>query len=89
MTKGNPEDATNQGVTRGEFNEATRRIDYLFTGVTIVLVIGFVTLLIAVISPIIDAWRFRTSTYQNLVNVVYEQNNKIDSLSTYIHQKLK
>lgn len=74
----------NENVRKKDFDEATKRIDLLLTGVVVVLFLGFASLLITAISPIIDAWRFRTSTYQSLINEVSEQSAKIEELTEEI-----
>ncbi len=66
-------------------DKATKRMDFLLTGVIVVMFLGFITLLISVLSPMIDAWRFKGSTYQNLVDKVIEQNNKIDDLNRTVN----
>jgi hypothetical protein len=78
----NPTDKNpnNEYATKKDIDAYFEKLNLLTHGVIIVLGLGFVTLLIAVLSPIIDAWRFRASTYENLVNQVTAQNNKIDAL---------
>jgi hypothetical protein len=85
----NPTDpnANNNFATKKDIDGYFEKLNILTSGVLIVLGLGFVTLLIAVLSPIIDAWRFRTATYQDLINQVQEQNSKIDSL-TQIDSKI-
>ncbi len=69
---------------RSWFNDQNQRFDKIMAAVIIVLGLGFVTLLIAVVSPIIDAWRFRASSYEDLRDKVVEQNAKVDSLTDEI-----
>jgi hypothetical protein len=61
-----------------KFNE---NINKIFTAVIVVLTIGFVTLLIAVIDPIINAMVFKASTYQNLVDKIDRQNIQINNIN--------
>lgn len=88
MTKkvGDIKDIENEAATKGDLSKATQRMDYLFTAVTLALAIGFISVLIAMLSPVIDAWRFRAETYQNLVNRVSEQSAKIDILISDVNQ---
>jgi hypothetical protein len=72
--------ATKDEVTAA-VDTATKRIDLLLTGVIIVMLIGFAALLVAVAAPIIDAWRFKATTYESLRDKVESQNVKIDALS--------
>ena len=58
-------------------DKATKRIDLLLTGVVIVMFVGFLTLLFTALSPIIDAWRFKASSYEELRNQIQQQNQEI------------
>lgn len=77
---------TNQSVTnpvsKEDFDKSNQRTDYLFWGVTIVLAVGFISLLITVSGVVIDAYRFKAATYQDLINKIEQQSKKIDMLST-------
>jgi hypothetical protein len=48
--------------------------------VTVALAVGFIAVLVAVISPVIDAVRFRSSSYEQLNSLISAQNAKIDLL---------
>ena len=67
-------------VPKSEFDRIVNTQHILMTGVIIVLFVGFTALLIAVISPIIDAWRFRATSYDSLVQKIEEQSNDTDKL---------
>lgn len=59
-------------------NEEVKKINWLMGAVVIVLFIGVATMFVAVWGIILDATRFKTETYQDLVNKVNDQNYKID-----------
>ena len=61
-----------------------KRIDYLMTGVVIVLFIGLIGAFFTSFAILLDAWQFKSSTFQNLTNQVIIQNNKIDTLEKEI-----
>ena len=67
-------------VTRSELHEATSRMDWLLGGVILVLLVGFVTMFATVGGLILDAQRFKTETYQDLVNKVNDTNTKLDTV---------
>ena len=82
----NPDEPlTNQSAKR-IIDDANKSTNLILTGVIIVLFVGFLTMILAVVSPMIDAWRFRASSYENLVNQVSQQNAKIDLLLNKIEQ---
>ena len=81
---------TNADV-EAKIGKATKDMNTILMGVIIVLFVGFLALLAAISSPIIDAIEFRGSTYQDLSNQVSSQNtqiqvlqNKVDGLSQEI-----
>jgi len=63
----------NEFVGKRDFERVISKMNLLMTAVIIVLFIAF-------ISIIVDAWRFRASTYQELVTQVSSQSSKIDLL---------
>jgi hypothetical protein len=65
-------DASNY-VTKEEHERASKTTHLLLTGVVVVLFVGFCTLLLTAIAPIIEAWQFQGSNYQALVNTVTTQ----------------
>jgi hypothetical protein len=80
-------DSNNNFATKKDLDAHFEKLNLITSGVIIILGLGFVTLLIAAISPIIDAWRFRSSTYENLVDQVNNQNSKIDILTQELQNK--
>jgi hypothetical protein len=86
MTKIDPTKFSDKFVPRKTFDETKNNMGYLLGGVILVLMVGFITLLVAVLSPIIDANRFKTQTYQNLVDKITDQNSKIDNLTNKINE---
>lgn len=85
MTKPSIANDFNSPATKADVEAAKTRNDNLMTGVVIVLFIGFISTFITGLGLIIDAWRFKAETYQNLVNQVATQNAKIDILTNKIH----
>ena len=79
MSPRTPTNLTNSGI-RKDLDSTKERFDKIMGLVITVLGLGFIALLVAVLSPIIDAWRFRTATYQTLVDKVNAQSEKIDLL---------
>jgi hypothetical protein len=71
----------NKYTTQADLDQVTNRFDKIMGAVIVVIGLGFVTLLIAVLSPIIDAWRFRSATYAELVKEVQAQSSKLDLLN--------
>jgi len=56
------------------------RIDKYMTAVIVVTLFGFLTLLVTVSGLVIDAYRFKAATYQNLVNSINQTNQIIGDL---------
>jgi len=74
--------------------EAVRqKYDLLLTVIIVVLFVGFITLLIAVLGLVIDAWNTKTlysrptNEYQVLEQRINEQSNKINFLIDEIDQQ--
>lgn len=65
-------------------DKATERINLLLIGVIVVLFIGFLTLLFSLAGLMIQAWQYRTPTYQSLIDQLQQQNDEIKSLSSEI-----
>ncbi|OGR85396.1 MAG: hypothetical protein A2901_00645 [Elusimicrobia bacterium RIFCSPLOWO2_01_FULL_54_10] len=59
----------------------TEKLNRLMAAIVGVLFLGFITLLVTSLSPIIDAWRFRSSTYQDLINQIHAQNTEIQKMN--------
>jgi hypothetical protein len=82
------DDIITKGGVKTLINQATEALTTKFnavtTGVLVVLGLGFITLLLSIISPMIDAWRFRSATYEELKNQVLISNSKIDFLTQQI-----
>lgn len=65
----------------GEHEIRIRNLDKALTLTVFVLLVGFVTMIIAVFSLFINATSERNATYQSLRDQVKEQNEKIDALT--------
>lgn len=70
-------------VEKGDFERTINKMNLLMAAVIIVLFIAFVSI-------IVDAWRFRASTYQELATQVSAQSVKVDLLyqqcTNYFHK---
>lgn len=65
----------------GTVKESIDRIYFIMAGIVVVLVIGFITLLVMVVSMILTSSNERTSTFQGLsdkINSSYKEN-KLES----------
>lgn len=58
--------------------EALKRIDKMTWTIMTVLVIGFVTMLLMVIGLVLDAWRFKTNSYESLTETIKTQEKIIN-----------
>ena len=65
-------------VTKQEVDAQIGKVNLIMAGVVIVLFIGFVTVLVAATGPIVDAWRFRSSSYESLIKQVSDQDTLIE-----------
>ncbi len=74
-------------ITHAEAEKLKTDLTTVFWILGSVLAVGFITVLVAMLSPIIDAWRFRTTTYQNLIDKVNQTNAQVQTLTNEIHQK--
>jgi len=77
-----------ESVRRGEniINEKIKHINWLMGGVIIVLFVSVISMLIALGGVLWQAFTFRASTYQALVNKVTEQNVKIEEISRTLQE---
>jgi len=79
-----PEELQQQAQTTGEDIEKIKRqlkkTDLIMMGIIIVLFIGFVGVAIALGGIVVDTFRSREASYQDLVNKINEQDVKIDLL---------
>ncbi|OGZ72599.1 MAG: hypothetical protein A2908_03600 [Candidatus Staskawiczbacteria bacterium RIFCSPLOWO2_01_FULL_38_12b] len=72
---------TNSDVTPKELMDSIKRIDAYMIGVMIVVVFGFLTLLVTVSGLVIDAYRFKSSSYEVLIGKTNLINQKLDDLN--------
>lgn len=86
MTSPNFNNLNSKAATKKDLHDATQRIDKIMVGVIVVIAFGFITLCVTAAGFVMDSYRFKTETYQNLVNKVIEQNTKIDTLTNKINQ---
>ena len=80
MSRLAPKPSGNRFVPIEEFEKVIGKINSLMFGVIIVLLVGFTAAILSVIGPILDTYRFKAETYQDLVNKIDSQSIKIDLL---------
>lgn len=66
--------------TSGKLQGDVDNLKILFYGIIIVLFIGFAGVFIATASMLVDSFKNKQATYQDLANKVNEQNNKNDDI---------
>jgi len=79
--------ATKSELQKQEKAETTKRLDrldYLMGAIIVVLLVGFVTMFIAVFGIFRDNESASQATYQNLVNQVQTQNAQIQVLTNQV-----
>lgn len=79
-----PEESQKQVQSAGEdiakIKKDLQKTDLIMIGIIIVLFIGFFGVAVALGGIIVDNLRSREASYQDLVNTINEENNKIDLL---------
>ncbi|MBI3888629.1 hypothetical protein HY311_02450 [Candidatus Nomurabacteria bacterium] len=60
-------------------------INGILIAVIVVLFVGFATAFVSVWGLVLDANRFKTETYQNLVDKVNDQNYRIEDLNKTVN----
>ncbi len=60
------------------------KVNYLMGAVILVLFVALVGAFFSVFAILLDAWHFKSDTFQNLVNQISQQNTKLDSLEKEI-----
>lgn len=73
----------------GELEKKIKNLDRALTLTVFVLLVGFVTMIIAVFAVFISATSERNTTYQLLQDKVQSQNDNIDALTNEITELTK
>lgn len=83
-------------ATKGDLDKFTKDTHRILIGITVVLFVGIIGIFMTAFGFMIDAWRFKGETYENLVNQVNSQDGQITNLNTqvvnltnYIYARLK
>jgi hypothetical protein len=80
------ENPVNTGETIKELEKHQKRTDTMMMFVIVVLFIGFIGVVVALGGIIVDSFRSREASYQDLVNKINEENSKIDFLLNQLKQ---
>lgn len=80
-------------------HEAINRINKTIWAVVSILVLGFITMLLMVAGLVLDAWRYKTNSYEGLIETIraqekiisdnQAQQNETKSLLQNIQKELK
>lgn len=68
-----------QGRVKG-LAERQTRLEQVMAAIIVVLFIGFAAVFVAATSMLVDNWRSKQTSYQQLELLVQAQNDKIDQL---------
>lgn len=60
--------------------EALNKIQKIIWAVISVLVLGFMTLLLMVVGLVIDAWRYRSNSYEATIETIRKQEQILETL---------
>lgn len=60
-------------------HEAIDRFNKIIVAIVVVLVIGFITMLLMVAGLVLDAWRFKSNSYESLMETIKSQQQIIES----------
>ena len=87
MTRIDPKTVDSHGEDINRIKDRIKQTDIIMIGIIVVLFIGFLGLAVSLVFGLVDGYRSKETTYQDLSNKINEQAIKIDTLTNEIHRQ--